>query len=45
VTTGYLRASHRELDEERSTVGNPVHPHTRAVPVEPGVVEEYVVTL
>jgi predicted acyl esterase len=45
VTTGYLKASHRELDEERSTVGSPVHPHTRAVPVEPGVIEEYVVRL
>ena len=45
VTTGYLKASHRELDEERSEVGSPVHPHTRAVPVEPGVVEEYVVRL
>src|SRR5690606_18079021 len=38
-------ASHRELDLERTTEGSPVHPHTRAVPVEPGVVEEYVVRL
>jgi predicted acyl esterase len=45
VTTGYLKASHRELDEERSTPGSPVHPHTRAVPVEPGTVQEYVVRL
>jgi uncharacterized protein len=45
VTTGYLKASHRELDEERSTEGSPVHPHTRVVPVVPGVVEEYVVRL
>ena len=44
VTTGFLKASHRELDE-RTTEGNPYHPHTRAVPVEPGVVEEYVVRL
>ena len=44
VTTGFLKASHRELDE-RTTDGNPYHPHTRAVPVEPGVVEEYVVRL
>ena len=42
VTTAYLKASHRELDAERSTQGSPVHPHTRAVPVEPGVIEEYV---
>ncbi len=45
ITTGYLKASHRELDEERSTHGNPYHPHTRAVPVEPGRVEEYVIRL
>ncbi|HZB20109.1 MAG TPA: CocE/NonD family hydrolase [Blastococcus sp.] len=45
ITTGYLKASHRELDEERTTEGNPFHPHTRAVPVEPGVIEEYVLRL
>jgi predicted acyl esterase len=45
ITTGYLKASHRELDEERTTEGNPYHPHTLAVPVEPGVIEEYVVRL
>lgn len=44
VTTGYLKASHREL-EERTTEGNPYHPHTRAVPVEPGRIEEYVLRL
>ncbi|WP_432186312.1 CocE/NonD family hydrolase C-terminal non-catalytic domain-containing protein [Streptomyces sp. Tue6028] len=45
ITTGYLKASHRELDEERTTEGNPYHPHTRAVPVEPGKIEEYVLRL
>lgn len=44
ITTGFLKASHRELDE-RTTEGNPYHPHTRAVPVEPGKIEEYVVRL
>ena len=44
LTTGYLKASHRELDE-RTTEGNPYHPHTRAVPVQPGKIEEYVVRL
>lgn len=44
ITTGFLKASHRELDE-RSTEGNPYHPHTRTVPVEPGVIEEYVLRL
>lgn len=42
ITTAYLKASHRELDEERTTEGDPYHPHTRAVPVEPGRIEEYV---
>jgi predicted acyl esterase len=37
-----LKASHRELDEERTTEGDPYHPHSRAVPVEPGRIEEYV---
>ncbi|WP_030902865.1 CocE/NonD family hydrolase [Streptomyces sp. NRRL F-5126] len=45
ITTGYLKASHRELDEERTTDGDPYHPHTRAVPVEPGTIQEYVVRL
>ncbi len=44
ITTGYLKASHRELDE-RTTEGNPYHPHTRTEPVEPGTVEEYVLRL
>ena len=41
ITSAYLKASHRELDE-RSSEGDPRHPHTRAVPVEPGTIEEYV---
>ncbi|MFD1505620.1 CocE/NonD family hydrolase [Georgenia yuyongxinii] len=44
ITSGYLKASHRELDE-RTTEGDPYHPHTRAVPVEPGTIEEYVLRL
>ncbi|WP_321795010.1 CocE/NonD family hydrolase [Caballeronia sp. J97] len=44
VTTGFLKASHRELDE-RSSEGNPYHPHTRSVPVDPGEINEYVVRL
>ncbi len=44
ITSGYLKASHRELDE-RSAEGSPVHPHTRSVPVEPGAIEEYVLRL
>ncbi|OGA24271.1 MAG: hypothetical protein A3I01_06030 [Betaproteobacteria bacterium RIFCSPLOWO2_02_FULL_65_24] len=41
VTKGWLKASHRELDAERSKPERPYHPHTRAVPVEPGEVNEY----
>lgn len=44
LTTGYLKASHRELDG-RTREGDPYHPHTRAVPVEPGAIEEYVIRL
>lgn len=44
VTTGFLKASHRELDD-RTTHGNPYHPHTRTEPVEPGKIEEYVIRL
>jgi len=42
LTTAYLKASMRELDEAESAPGSPVHPHTRKVPVTPGQVEEYV---
>lgn len=43
LTTGWLKASHRELDEERSEPGSPRHPHTRAEPVPPGEVVEYAI--
>ena len=44
MASEYLKAAHRELDE-RTTEGNPHHPHNRAVPVEPGTIEEYVLRL
>jgi uncharacterized protein len=44
LTTGFLKASQRELDE-RTQDGNPYHPHTRCVPVEPGVIHEYVIRI
>lgn len=44
ITTGYLKASHRELDD-RTVEGSPRHPHNRSLPVEPGTVEEYVLRL
>ncbi len=36
VTHGWLRVSHRVLDQERSLDWLPVHAHTRAEPVAPG---------
>ncbi|MDB5742268.1 MAG: X-Pro dipeptidyl-peptidase [Polaromonas sp.] len=45
VTSGYLKASHRELDEVRSRPGEPWHPHTRALPVPPGEIIEYAIRL
>jgi len=42
LTTAYLKASMRDLDEAASEPGSPVHPLTRKVPVTPGAIEEYV---
>ncbi|MFO1400612.1 MAG: CocE/NonD family hydrolase [Steroidobacteraceae bacterium] len=36
VALGWLRASHRELDAARSRAWQPVHPHTRELPLPPG---------
>ncbi|MBX5466020.1 MAG: CocE/NonD family hydrolase [Firmicutes bacterium] len=36
VALGWIRASHRELDPERSTEFQPVLAHRRALPVRPG---------
>jgi putative CocE/NonD family hydrolase len=45
LTRGFLKASHREVDEERSELWRPYHPHTRREPVEPGVIHEYRIEL
>ncbi len=45
VTSGYLRASHRELDEERSKPWRPHHPHDRSIAVPPGEVIKYAIRL
>jgi hypothetical protein len=37
VALGWLRASHRALDSERSTAWQPVHPHDREEPLTPAV--------
>jgi predicted acyl esterase len=36
VALGWLRASHRELDEERSTPYQPVHKQARELKLQPG---------
>lgn len=40
VAQGWLRASHRELDEHESTAYRPVHTHTNPQPLVPGQVHE-----
>ena len=42
-STGWLKASHRELDDEKSTPYRPYHPHTRSVPVKPGEILKYAI--
>ena len=41
VTNGFLKASHREIDESHSKPWAPHHTHTKAVPVPPGEIIEY----
>jgi uncharacterized protein len=45
LTRGFLKASHRAVDEERSRPWLPFHPHLEAEPVEPGRVYEYRIEL
>jgi uncharacterized protein len=47
VTRGWLKASHRALDPQRSKPGRPWHPLTRAAqkPVVPGEVTEYAIEI
>ncbi|MEE9256497.1 MAG: CocE/NonD family hydrolase, partial [bacterium] len=45
LTKGWLRGSHREVDEARSQPGRPWHPHTRAVPLTPGQEEVFEIEL
>jgi hypothetical protein len=40
IANGWLRASHRRLDPERSLPYRPYHPHHRAEPLTPGEVYE-----
>ena len=45
VTSGYLKASQRELDESKSQPWKPHHPHFRSEPVPPGEILEYAIKL
>ena len=45
LTKGFLKASHREVDEEKSKPYEPYHPHVNPQPVEPGKVEKYSIGL
>lgn len=40
IANGWLRASHRRLDPQRSTPYRPYHPHDRVEPLTPGQVYE-----
>ncbi|HSU62514.1 MAG TPA: CocE/NonD family hydrolase, partial [Burkholderiales bacterium] len=45
VTKGWLRASHRALDESHSTEMEPYHPHTQPEPLKPGEVYRFDISL
>jgi uncharacterized protein len=45
LTQGWLKASHRDVDEERSTAWMPFHPHTHPRPVVPGEINEYRISI
>jgi putative CocE/NonD family hydrolase len=45
LTQGWLKASHRRLDEEKSKPGEPYHPHTEQEFVVPGEIYEYAIGL
>ncbi|HWL49500.1 MAG TPA: CocE/NonD family hydrolase C-terminal non-catalytic domain-containing protein, partial [Acidimicrobiia bacterium] len=40
IANGWLRASHRALDPDRSKPWQPFHPHDRVEPLEPGEIYE-----
>lgn len=45
VSKGWLKASHRELDQGKSKPHQPFHPHTRSIPIEPGKIYEYAIDI
>jgi predicted acyl esterase len=45
LTKGWLKASHREIDESRSLPYRPFHPHTREQKLEAGRVYEFLIEI
>jgi uncharacterized protein len=45
LTQGWLKASHKRVDPEKSRPGEPYHPHQEAEPVAPGEICEYSIGL
>jgi predicted acyl esterase len=45
LASGWLKASHRALDDARTTSWEIAHDHTKEVPVVPGEINEFVVQL
>jgi uncharacterized protein len=45
LSRGWLKASHRELDKDKSKPWQPYHPHRRSVPVVPGEINEYAIDI
>ncbi len=45
LSRGWLKASHRELDMNKSLPWQPYHPHTRSEPVVPGEINEYAIDI
>ena len=45
LTRGWLKASHRELDKDKSKPWQPYHPHTSSTPIVPGEINEYAIEI
>jgi putative CocE/NonD family hydrolase len=45
LTQGWLKASHRAIDQSKSTPWEPFHPHTNPAPVKSGEIVEYQIGL
>jgi predicted acyl esterase len=45
VTRGWLKASHRAIDEKKSIPYQPFHPHTESIPVKPNEIMEYAIEI